>query len=86
MAISSHSDEILYFDSPTSFKIHRSDKFIILSTVLQYLSLRCLDAWGLVGYITTGLGCSAALLGGSLGLNSGSHALAGVGDVTVGEL
>ena len=31
-----------------------------------------LGAWYLVGYVTTGLGLSAALLLGSLGLNSGS--------------
>ena len=35
---------------------------------------------GLVGYVTSGLGCSAALLLGSLGLKSGSQALAGVGE------
>ena len=37
---------------------------------------------GLVGYVTTGLGYSAALLLDSLGLNSGSQAL--LGDVISG--
>ena len=41
------------------------------------MNLGWLDAWCLVGFVTTGLGCSATLLLGSLGLNSGSQAWLG---------
>ena len=37
-----------------------------------------LDAWYLVGYVTAGLGLTAALLLGSLGLNSWITGLAGL--------
>ena len=66
------SDVITWVSWPSASWLLRWTQAGVLS---RWLSLAdWLDAWYLVGYVTTALGLSSVLLVGSLGLKSGSQA------------